>query len=249
MKLIVFADGEVGHQVCEVLRDRAVVPSFLVIHDDAPDSLAAILPAAEVILWSSLQQDAVIERLQQEELDLGVLAWWPHIVRPELVALCGRGFLNLHPSLLPNGRGKDPNFWAIVDCTPFGVSIHHVTQAVDGGDIAFQRELEVTWLDDGESLYRRAQHEIVDLFAGSLDRIVAGDVPAVAQGDGGAAHRRSQLDDVARIDLDAPGTARRLLDVIRARTFPGHPAAWFEDGGIRYEVRIKIERSDSSVDD
>jgi methionyl-tRNA formyltransferase len=70
-----------------------------------------------------------------------LLAWWPLILKREFLALGQDVTLNLHPSLLPHARGKDPNFWTIVEECPFGVSIHHVTPDIDAGDIAFQREI------------------------------------------------------------------------------------------------------------
>ncbi len=44
------------------------------------------------------------------------------------------------------------------------------------------------------------------------------------------------------IDLDKSYKARDLLNIIRARTFYPHPAAYFVDGGEKYEVRIDIKR-------
>jgi len=244
MRLLVLADGEVGRRVCEVLRDRGVVPSVLVVTDGGGAAITNVFvdpPPVEVLAWSELREEAVLGRVRGLDLDVGLLAWWPHVIPSEVRSLCGRVFLNLHPSLLPHGRGKDPNFWALVERTPFGVTIHHVTDEVDAGDIAFQRELTVTWTDDGESLHRRAQDALVELLDANLERIVTGDVPAVPQPQGFPTHRRADLDPRSQIDLDAPIAPRALLDVLRARTFTGHPGAWFDDDGERFEVRIRIE--------
>lgn len=238
---MVLASGEVGRRVCDLLRHRGLVPSVLVVDgDELGDAFAG--ESTRVVPWSALGDAGTLDELRRADLDVGILAWWPHVLSAEVLGLCRRGFLNLHPSLLPHGRGKDPNVWALVDGTPFGVTIHHAVPAVDAGPVAFQRELPVTWTDDGESLYRRAQDALVDLFAEHVDRIVTGDVPAIEQADDRPAHRRAELDAATRIDLDEPIAPRRLLDVLRARTFPGHPGAWFEDRGDRYEVRITIER-------
>ena len=44
-------------------------------------------------------------------------------------------------------------------------------------------------------------------------------------------HRAAELDHASRIDLDAPTTARRVLNTIRARTFPPDPSATLRDDG------------------
>jgi methionyl-tRNA formyltransferase len=145
---------------------------------------------------------------------------------------------------LPYNRGKHYNFWAIVEEAPFGVTLHHVDEGVDRGDIAFQARIETGWEDTGETLYRKAQVAIVRLFRDAFDDIVAGRIPRTPQDLGaGSFHLARELEPASRIDLDAPCTARQLLNVLRARTFPPHPAAWFEAGGEKYEVRVQINRA------
>ena len=74
------------------------------------------------------------------------------------------GVINLHPSYLPYCRGKDPNFWSIVDEVEFGVSIHKVTPGIDDGPIIFQKKIKKSWVDNGQTLYNKAKMEIVKLF-------------------------------------------------------------------------------------
>jgi methionyl-tRNA formyltransferase len=56
----------------------------------------------------------------------------------------------------------------------------------------------------------------------------------------GSFHRASELEAASRLGLDDTYTARALLNLLRARTFPPHPACWFTDGGRTYEVRVAI---------
>ena len=145
--------------------------------------------------------------------------------------------------MLPHGRGKDPNFWAIVEGSPFGVTIHHVVPDVDAGDIAFAREIAYGWEDTGESLYRKAAAAIVELFRESYPRIVNFDIPRSAQDRaGGSSHRRSELDEHSLIDLDRRYTARELLNLLRARTFERTRLSVRRKAAIRYEVWVSIRR-------
>src|SRR6266480_5194701 len=120
-------------------------------------------------------------RIRALDAEIVILAWWPHILKGELLDLGQRLMLNLHPSLLPHGRGKDPNFWAIVEERPFGVTIHHVDAGIDAGEIAFQREIPHGWEDTGKTLYEKAIAALVDLFCANYPRIAACDVPRIAQ--------------------------------------------------------------------
>ncbi len=175
--------------------------------------------------------------------DLGLLAWWPKIIRASLLSLPRCGFVNTHPSLLPYGRGKHYNFWSIVDRVPFGVSLHTVDEGIDSGDIVAQAELAYDWQDTGGSLYRKATDAMLRLVQETYPGLRNLDFQTRPQNlAAGTFHRAAELDAVSSIDLDKSYVARDLLNLLRARTFPGYPACSFSDGGEVYEVRIDIER-------
>jgi len=188
--------------------------------------------------------DGTSARIRSLNADIVILAWWPHILKPQHLRLGQAVTLNLHPSLLPHGRGKDPNFWAIVEGSPFGVTIHHVMAEVDSGDIAFQREIAHGWEDTGQTLYERATTGIVELFAECYPRIIAFDIPRqVQQHAQGSFHKRSELDERSLMTLDGRHSIREILNLLRARTFEPHPACRFRDGDATYEVRVTIRKT------
>lgn len=184
------------------------------------------------------------ERLALDPPTLGLLLWWPEILTAEELEISPAGFFNVHPSLLPQGRGSNPNFWAIVEETEYGVSLHRVTAAVDQGPVVAQLRLPIEWTDTGESLYRAAVSASVELFKSCYPRLrtdpeyLPGSVAQLSE----LPHRRIDMERASQLDLDAVMTVRQVLNVLRARTFSGHPAAWFEDRGARFEIRVEISR-------
>ena len=181
--------------------------------------------------------------IQQYGPEVVFLAWWPHLLKASHLDLGQKFTLNMHPSLLPHCRGKDPNFWAIVERVPFGVTIHHVSPGIDDGPIAFQRAFETSWTDTGGSLYKKATAEIVSLFSENYERILRLDIPQLPQNSSSSSfHTRAELTLKSIIDLDSKYTGREMLNLLRARTFPPHPAVTFTDGGETYRVRVCIER-------
>ena len=248
MRLGVFATGPVGLEVVSLTADQS--PESLVLlgldvaaSAEAKAEMMAAGPRSVALEIGRRPDDATVDALAGADLDLIVLAWWPYIVPDSILGLPRLGCLNFHPSLLPHNRGKDPNFWALVEQRPYGVTLHFADSSTDGGDIAYQREIPVTWQDTGGTLYRRGLEAIVDLYREHLPEILAGEIPRARQPSGGSYHRRSELDAASELHLDAPTTGRDVLNLLRARTFPPHPAAWFVDDGVRYEARISIERA------
>ena len=245
MRILLFASDDVGVQIASILSEAAAEVVCLVLDNQnrggLNEEIQAVLSDAQIVSSDDLDDEQTTQFIRSLAPDVGIAAWWPHILRRAVFELPRLGTLNLHPSLLPFGRGRNPNFWALVEGTAFGVTIHHVDEGTDTGEIAWQRELEVSWEDTGGSLHKRAKKEIVDLFKLRLNSILSGDIPRLPQGDGRPARRGKELELESQIQLDNAYVARDLLNLMRARTYPPHPGSFFIDGDRRYEIRISIE--------
>lgn len=238
----IFANGKAGYSCLEKLLAYAPESVIALITDNEaiPDEFD-IPEGCEAKLWQEQGESERANWLLSKQLDVIILAWWPYLLKGGILD-AAPVILNTHPSLLPYCRGKDPNFWAIVESVPFGVTLHHVNAAIDAGEIAFQKEIPVSWSDTGGTLYHKALTEMVELFADALPTIVHGEIPRIPQSDVGSLHYRKQLEPASVIDLDAPTTAREVLNRLRARTFPPHPACRFTDGEDVYEARVTIDK-------
>jgi methionyl-tRNA formyltransferase len=244
MKLLLLAHDLVGEEVLTfLLRAHASDLALVVTMEDNTLFQRAKAAGVPVSLWKSSR--ALCDELTAANLrvDLGLLAWWPAIIKAQLIRSARAGFINFHPSFLPFNRGKHYNFWALVEGAPFGVSLHCVDEGVDSGDIIVQREIPYDWTDTGETLYFKAQKEIVRLFCESYPMLRSLQIPRRRQElEKGSFHLAAELTEASRIDLGRLYRGRELLNLLRARTFKGHPACWFEESGKRYEVRVEIKR-------
>ncbi|WP_374210189.1 formyltransferase family protein [Pseudonocardia sp. McavD-2-B] len=122
------------------------------------------------------------------------------IVRPDVIDLLEGRIYNVHISLLPYGRGADPNLWSILDDTPSGVTVHEMDKGLDTGRIVLQSEVE---LDDSvdtlRTSYNRLQEEAVRLFAAGWIRLLAGEVRPVIQSGPGTEHRSTDKNSVLHL--------------------------------------------------
>jgi methionyl-tRNA formyltransferase len=244
IKLLLFADGKVGSELTRWLIANYRSDIALVV-TTAENELAASVRNAQLrsLVFESSEQISQFAASEGLSFDLGLLAWWPKIIRQPLLSLPRRGFINTHPSLLPFGRGKHYNFWSIVDRVPFGVSLHMVDEGVDSGDIVSQFEIPYDWEDTGGSLYRKATDAMLNLVHETYPKLRGLDFETRRQHlAAGTFHRGSELEPASSIALDQTCVARDLLNRLRARTFPGYPACTFADGEDVYEVRVEIKR-------
>jgi phosphoribosylglycinamide formyltransferase-1 len=115
----------------------------------------------------------LVNALQNEHVDLVVLAGFMRIVGPELLAAFPRRIINIHPSLLPKFPGLRAWEQALVAGeTVAGCTVHYVDEGVDTGPIIAQAEVEVFPDDTEETLHARIQEaehvlypEVIDFFA------------------------------------------------------------------------------------
>jgi methionyl-tRNA formyltransferase len=74
-----------------------------------------------------------------------------HHILPRMLLDTADIAVNMHPSILPAYRGPTPTNWAVIHGAPSsGVTLHHLEEDLDAGDIILQREVEITGLTDGE---------------------------------------------------------------------------------------------------
>lgn len=116
---------------------------------------------------------ALLEILQQQDVELVLLAGYMKIVTAVLVNAYANRMMNIHPSLLPSFPGLDVQKKAIDwGCKLAGCTVHFVTEGVDEGPIIIQAAVPILDADTSETLAARIllqEHKIypraVQLFA------------------------------------------------------------------------------------
>jgi folate-dependent phosphoribosylglycinamide formyltransferase PurN len=132
------------------------------------------------------------------------------------------GLWNLHPGLLPWGRGMFPVFWALWEGTPAGASLHELVEALDAGPVVAQEEVAVRRVDTGGSLHARVQAAEKRLFDAYWPRIVAGDLlPSAPQTGAGSSHTRAEFLALKQEGWRALDPERRA-HLERCLRFPGY---------------------------
>lgn len=221
MRVVHLGGNRLGDRVLDVLTDG----------DDDVTSVDDLEGLADAVLT--------------EPVDWLVSAGFRHVVGGEVLGTVGDS-VNVHTSLLPWGKGANPNVWAIVDQEPAGVSLHRMVAALDAGPLWAQAAVETSLGDDGRALYLRLEDAAVDLFRRTWPRLRAGDIEPEEQRGRGSSHRSAKLRHLADIDLDATVTWRRAIDVLRALTFPPHRNVVLESDGRRYHLELHIHELDET---
>ncbi len=252
MPRVVFAgDREIAVRVLEFLLQQSVRPLALLVsgkerasHDRELAALCPNLGAAEILRGDEFRKQSGIRRLSELMPDYIICVHFPYIFPAEVIAIPGGGVLNLHPAYLPYNRGWHTATWAIWDGTPFGATLHFMSEEVDAGDIIHQKRLAVLPDDAADSLSRRVKKVELEVFEEAWPQIVSGVFCRRPQPPGGAtAHRKADIGSIQLIDRDEEVKAGDLLRRLRALTTSDiKESAYFRDGGCKYRLQLKITR-------
>jgi len=247
MRILFLGNNWVGWQVLKWLKEQNEQIIGLVIHPPEKrrygDEIvkSSQLNFEHIFDGSELRQRDTLNAIKALQPAIGLSVFFGYILEPEFLAMFPMGVVNLHPAYLPYNQGAYPNVWSIVEGTPAGVTVHHIDSLIDTGDIIARRRLPVEPVDTGETLYRKSEKTCIDLFRDTWPAIRSGAASRIPQrGDEGTYYRLSDVENLDHIDLDRKYTARQLIDIIRARTFPPHPGAYFIHRGRKVYLRLQL---------
>ncbi|HLX35020.1 MAG TPA: methionyl-tRNA formyltransferase [Candidatus Limnocylindrales bacterium] len=198
----------------------------------SPVAVAAAGRNLRLLQPGSIRDPNVAEQLAAERPTLGVLADYGRIVPPAVLEIPKRGFLNVHPSLLPRHRGASPIPAAILGGdTEAGVTIIEMDPGLDTGPIVASTTFPVPANATAPEVERRAAEVGAALLARVAPAWIRGEITARSQPADGASLSRPLSREDGRLD----GSEAAAIAERRIRAFDPWPGTFIEaevDGGI-----------------
>jgi methionyl-tRNA formyltransferase len=158
------------------------------------------------------------------EADLGVLASYGEIIKPEVIKLFPHGILVIHPSLLPKYRGASPVPAAIANGDAVtGVTIFKMDEKLDHGPIVSQFMEEILPTDDGETLRTRLFARSAEVLVELMKPYLQNKITPKTQDDSQASFTKILTRENGFIDINkkSPEEVERLI-----RAMQPWPGAW-----------------------
>jgi methionyl-tRNA formyltransferase len=156
---------------------------------------------------------------------------WSQIAGPEVLAAPTRGVLGIHPTLLPEGRGRAPIPWAIIKgLKETGVTLFKLDEGVDTGEIAAQEILFLAPDETATTLYKRVNDAHRTIIRNVWPALSADSINLRKQDETKATIWPGRTPEDGRITPDM--TVEQVDRLVRATTRP-YPGAFTElDGEI-----------------
>ena len=231
-RVIFFGSGEFAVPVLESIRADPTVELVAVVsvpdrpagRSGAPAAVPVVNRARAlglpIIQPARLKGPDTVASLERYRADVAVLADYGRIVPPDLLAVPRRGFLNLHPSLLPRHRGASPIAAAILGGDQeTGVTVFQMDQGMDTGPILAAERLGLSGAETARALEVELATLAAELLGRCLGPFLAGTLVPVPQGEGATVTRPLRREDG---HLDPARPARELERQVRAlQPWPG----------------------------
>ncbi len=242
MRTVYLGTSEFAATVLDRLAASAHRPQLVVTRPDAPRGRGRTLaapPVAEraellgidVFQPHALNSQAARDRIAAAEPDVVAVSAYGALVKEPL--LSDHELLNVHPSLLPRGRGAAPIERAIeAGDEETGVSIMRLVAELDAGPIAVQRAEAIRPDDDFGSLSERLAALGGELLVDALD----GEPAFREQPDTGVTYAEKIGPDDRRLDPSEPAD---LLER-RIRALRPHVGAYLE---LPWDERLGVNRA------
>lgn len=227
-----FGTSHIAVYVLDELERARLAPSVVITPHDKPRGRSMKVVQSPVTRWAIGRG---IEVLQPEKLhsgilenvgmlDVAVVVDYGKIIPKELLEIPRRGFLNVHPSLLPRLRGASPIRSAILnDEKTTGVSIIELDEKMDHGPLVAQKRVEVPgWPPRNSELERILMTAGGGLLAQILPQWTLGEVDARPQNHDVATYCEKIKKEDGLLDLNGDGYG----NLLKIRAFEGWPGTY-----------------------
>jgi methionyl-tRNA formyltransferase len=212
-----------------LMDDQAVAKSGRVYLDDFCARHGVPLVKAR-----NVNNEDSLAAIEAAELDWLFIVGWSQIARERVLAAPRVGVVGMHPTLLPQGRGRASIPWAILKrLEKTGVTLFKLDTGVDTGEILDQVEIPLRPDTDARELYAAVDAAHVSLMKAAFPKLVEGTIAPRRQDESRASEWPGRKPEDGRIDL--AGSAADAECLVRAVTRP-YPGAFFEKDGRRIVV-------------
>lgn len=176
-----------------------------------------------------------VEHFVDLDADLLLVHGWQRLIPGDVLETVTRGALGLHGSAfgLPKGRGRSPMNWSLIQgLDRFLLSVMHLDEGPDTGDVVATRKFDINEHDTIQSLYHKLVMIGQQLFDDVIDDVLAGTAEFETQTAEPTYYPKRTPEDGAIHWADPTETIYNLIRAV-ARPYPG---AFTEHGTTRIRV-------------
>lgn len=183
---------------------------------------------------SHINNDDCIAAIKEYEIDWLFIIGWSQIANINVLSAPTKGVLGIHPTLLPQGRGRAAIPWAIIKgLNQTGVTLFKLDEGVDTGEILAQMVIPLGNDVTATKLYELVNIAHVNLIKNTFAQLQKNRVELKEQDNSSASEWPGRRPADGEIDLS--GSVYDAERLVRAVTRP-YPGAFAYLGGAKHII-------------
>ncbi len=180
----------------------------------------------DLVKIKNVNEDLVLKTIRDRDIDWLFVVGWSQLVRKAVLGAPKRGVLGIHPTLLPEGRGRAPIPWAILKgLEKTGVTLFKIDEGVDSGPIISQKVIVIDPRETASTLYSKVEEKHRELIRTCLPYLESDSIALQDQDEGKATYWPARKPEDGEIKTDM--TVEEVDRLVRAVTKP-YPGAFFK---------------------
>ncbi len=255
MRAVVFAYHNMGIAGLEALKRAGFNIAAVFSHKDDPSEncwFASVAKWAkenhiEVFYPDNVNKPEWIQEISRLSPDVIFSFYYRNMISKDILNIPPSGAYNLHGSLLPAYRGRVPVNWVLVNGEKqTGVTLHHMIEKPDAGDIVGQKVVNIDFGDTARALYDKLCKAAGILLEEILPLIREGKAPRTPQDLAKGSYYGGRRPEDGHIDWR--WSAVRIYNLIRAVTEPYPGAFTYSPAGEKIMIWWALPKEDAVHD-
>lgn len=137
------------------------------------------------IEYDNLDSELFISKIKSLNADIAVVCSFNYKIPKIMLESVKDGFINVHPSLLPDYRGSNPYSAVILNNEEeTGITLHFMDETFDTGDMILQKRIKMSELETMGTLFNRLNIMALDSLNEILKKYEQGTIHKIKQPDG-----------------------------------------------------------------
>jgi len=183
---------------------------------------------------SHINNEDVIDNIKKNNIDWLFIVGWSQIANSNVLKTPMKGVVGMHPTLLPEGRGRASIPWAIIkNLKKTGVTMFKMDTGIDNGPIISQIEIPLKKRITATMLYNKVVEAHVLIFQKTIKALLLNKIKLVSQNESKASIWPGRKPEDGEINLK--GSVYDAERLIRATTHP-YPGAFYYHNGIKHII-------------
>ncbi len=170
-----------------------------------PVKEVALAHGIPVLQPEKIRNAEFLDEIKKWNPDIIAVAAYGKLLPKELLLLPRLGCINVHASLLPKYRGASPIQWAVINGEKkSGVTIMHMAEQMDAGDIILSKEIELSEEETAGSLHDKLAKLGGPALLEAMQLLELGQAPRISQKEEEATYVKMLDKSIGNLNFHQP---------------------------------------------